>query len=295
MKQEIILIVNRELLANIGPRVFVSEIAQKDLETYLVSLGVQKPLFIDDATHNKRYLKFIKFNSIYDFEVSKEKKKISINKRQLYDATVRNFKLLNLSSEKIILESVYDKLVAIPLVRTSLTPVYDILSKIVRDKKISQETIKAHYKKERYLNYITFLEQLGIIRKDINGNIVEGNIPIIISKEANDPEKMIAKLFGYAIREGKGYLISQLKIYSLSPFLPVVNTYYQMACAVGHIITTTLPQMKNTFEELYYPIDQNKFQNNVAQLCDAGILVRKDNTVSGDSAVLQKVKQVCAY
>ena len=200
--------INEVIQSKYNQGVFCSEYSKNEDLDVACKLGAVSPVEIIDK-NSFTHIKFIKFLEVGKITLSGEGKiKYATDPEKIHERISSELIDLRSRTENIILSSIYDKLIKIAMIRTSLNPIYAIL-KDVYNKEIKYLSIKNYPKK--YETYFKFLCNINMIRASKTG-YVEGNNFIQIrnhlSKE--DDELVLNKVFGQTINEGKYYLIDNL-------------------------------------------------------------------------------------
>lgn len=297
-KEEIAKKIKRYLLLKIGTNLYINEVNQiKGTNKWEVAVGVSVPRVIYDDDLQKQYIKFIKFDNIYviEFEINKEGEISTVcNPDAIYDKlSQRHTRIIN-NVENIILDEIYPKLIRVSLIKNNLRMVYVILNNIYSQQKMTQEEIERYPKKERLKKYLLFLEQYGIIRKNSEGDYVEGNIPIELQKALKDKNEIevLEYTFGYVLKDGRKYLKEELNLKMLDTFIEIATTYYYLAARIGKLISIDNNTFLYEFEEIYdRSINSSKFLGYLTELQAANVINKRNNMYSGDDVVLHRIEK----
>lgn len=244
--------VNSFIMDGVGPQVYASKIDKLEDNGYQVSFGVVFPKLIKNFSDGEEeYLQYIKFDNLkrYDFIFEEKlRPKSEIDRMEIYSRAYRKLYELSLDTEEIVLDSTYKYLSRISFVRTSLNPIYSILSKIYSDNAIQPKQFKINQRK-----YFDLLEHQELIRKGKYNTYERGNAFIQIEKllEREKEHDVINYVFGFAIKNGKKYLVDHLKIKTIVPFLRIANTYYSLALKAQELIHTTFEELILEHRRIY--------------------------------------------
>ncbi len=282
------------ILGHVGQNAFISNISEKENEID-VSIGISFPRIISDEKLNEKFLKFIKFDDLYNFQITKRKgfkEKVDIPRLDIYQKAYTKFFELNMKTEDIVLESIYSKLTKIPFIRTALSPIYTILYETYVN-----DTIHTIDFKPRQRRYFKLLETLELLRKQKNNIYEQGNAFIKIEEEIkNEEEKeVIDYVFGYAIQRGKKYLIEHIKLNTLIPFIRIANTYYFQTLETKKLFNTSIEDLKQEYIKLYphmRSIKKPKFEGLVNQIVDAEILNQDQKFYIGYDKIFQNIQKI---
>lgn len=261
------------------------------------------PKMVFDDSLQKQFIKFIKLNNFYEAKFSWEATGISplFDKKFLYKNRDLELKKQQIIVENLIFDTIYPKLVRIPLIKNQLTPIYTILLEVITNGKMTKTELSNMRKQDRIKKYVQFLEGLGIIRKDTNGDLVEGNIPIELKDRIQkhrdngidivSKEEVLACTFGYALKEGKKYLLEELRLTSVKPFLRLAVFYYSMASQTNYLNKMTGETFYETYIAENPEIDliRSQLNNQLQDMVNAGILARQNNFFLGKKDILTAV------
>ncbi len=291
--------IKKHLVMKIGTNLYICE--TKNIEgtnKIAVSLGVSVPRIIYDDRIQKQYIKFIKFDNIYTIEYELDNLgnvQAVANPKVIFDKFLEKEKRLRFNVENIILDEIYPKLIKISLIKNNLRPIYVILNKIFFDKKFTQNDLNNSPKKERMKKYLKFLEDYGIIRKNSQGDFVEGNIPIELQKALENKKEMevLEYTFGYVLKDGRKYLREELHLTMIDTFISIVTTYYYLASNIGKLIQISNATFFDEFKELYSKeVNNAKFLGYLTELQSANVLNKRDNLYYGEGSILQKLSSI---
>ncbi len=258
-----------------------------------VILNSVVPTIIFDDKNNKRMVKFIKLNNLGKMIIDRDHKFIFETKPTVIRSRIDEHLVeIQTKTEQIVLAVIFDKLAKIAMVRTTLNPVYNIL-KAVYEKKLTKESLLNYPKREKYLRYIQFLCDLEILREQ-KERYSEGNYFIQIEKALNnkDEEEILNRVFGLTIKEGKTYLLNNLNINVLKPFIRIANIYYSSSALFENILFIKKENLYNNYLKAYgLNTKFVNFESYLDQLSRAKIL-NEDGLVHGDKTILEKVSDL---
>ncbi len=299
IKQETIDRIKRYIPLKIGTNLYINKISEVSGTNKInVLVGISVPRIIYDDNLEKQYIKFVRFDNLYEieFEVNKEGQVSTIiNPTAIYDKFSQKEQRLIYNVENIILDHIYPNLIEVSLIRNNLRMIYVILAGITSNKIFTQKEINKFPKRERLKRYVSFLEQYGIIRKNQNGDYVEGNIPIELQKALKDKNELevLRYTFGYVLKDGRKYLKDELKLYMLDTFIAIATTYYYLSARMGTLIKMNNETFFGEFNDMYEKnINQSKFVGYLTELNSSLILNKKGEMYFGDNKILQKVSSL---
>ena len=299
INQEIVNKIRRFIPLKIGTNLYINKIDEiSGTNKIEVSIGISVPKIIYDDNIQKQYIKFIKFDNLYniEFEIDKENNVSTvINHAVIYDKFTQKEKRLISNIENIILDDIYPKLIEISLIKDNLRMIYVVLAGIRSNKIFTQKEIEKFPKKKRLKKYISFLEQYGIIRKNQDGDYVEGNIPIQLHKALKDKNEneVLKYTFGYVLKDGRKYLKEELNLYMLDTFIAIATTYYYLSARIGKLIQINNETFFDEFTNIYgRNVNSSKFVGYLTELNSSNILNKVENMYFGNNQILMKINNV---
>jgi|GEM_PF-4466910 len=268
--------------------VFCSEQSRNIEHDTICKLGAVSPVEIIDG-HAFTHIKFIRFQEVGTITISKEGKiKYATDPEKVNERISAEIIDIRSRTENIVLSSIYDKLVKIAMIRTLLNPIYVIL-KDVHNKEILHVDMKNYPKK--YDKYFQFLLSVNMLRSSKNG-YVEGNnyvqIKDYLAKE--DEEFVLNKVFGYTINTGKYYLIDNLKLNILKPFIRLSTSFYTPSIQIESKVN--IPK-KILYQKYINQYNLNSRYSQVEgfmdQLARAGIIIEKEGIIYVVDEIIDKI------
>ena len=203
--------------------------------------------------------------------------------------------------EDLILDEIYPNLVKIPLIKNQMSPIYTILLEIITNNCLTKEEIARMRKQDRIARYISFLEGLKIIRKNKSGNYIEGNIPVSLKSKLQDErdrdnneklkEEVLAYTFGYALKEGKKYLLEELKLAAIQPFLRIAVFYYNLASQIKRLNKLTRETFFDAYvsENPHLNLIPSQLNNQLQDMVNASIFDKDNRFFVGKENILRAI------
>lgn len=251
--------------------VFCTDVSKNEELDIVCKLGAVSPVEIID-NRSFTHLKFIKLNEVGKLTLSRDGKiKFATDSKIINERIKSELFDIRCRTENIVLASIYDRLVKIAMIRTLLNPIYVIL-KDVYDHEITNKSLKDYPGK--YEKYFTFLLSINMVRKSKDG-YVEGNNFIQIKKHLpkEKEELVLNKVFGYTINEGKYYLIDNLKLNILKPFIRLTTSFYTPSVQLKDKINIGKSNLfKRYINQYQINTSYSKFEGLIDQLNRAEIL-----------------------
>lgn len=244
--------VDEYITRKIGPQVYANSLDKIGRYTYQISFGVAFPEIITNHTDGEeKYLRYVKFNEVakhnYTFD-GVLRPETGFDRMEIYTRAYKKRYELSLDTEAMVLDSTYQYLARISLVKTNLNPIYSILRKIDRDEFADPASFRINQRK-----YFDLLESQNLIRRSRGKRYERGNAYIEIEKLISQEKEhdVITYVVGYALKNGKKYLIDHLRLTSIIPFLRIANTYYSMALTAQQLIHMTTDELLQEHKRIY--------------------------------------------
>ena len=290
--------INFIIKRKMGNGIFISNKIAIDSDTSNYILGAYVPKLIEDMKLNERKLKFLRFNKVSTIEVNKDGSRVValFGKRDdLCDEIYNKISSLIFSVENALLDNVYENLVKIPLVQTSLNPIKEIFINIHKVGFVTLNQLEKGRKPEKVRRYVKLLEDLDFIR--IEGDkYVEGNKMVAVREmiSEQDYKSIYNKLLSIVIQQGYGYIRKYMNIMSITPYLRWITSYYYPALQYSGLINLNDKAMTGYYKEIYN-ISQNpiRARNQINHVIDADVLEREGSYIVGKEETFdQLAKQI---
>ncbi len=270
--------------------VFCTYISKNEELDTICKLGAVSPVEIID-NNSFTHLKFIKLNEVGKITLSEDKKiKFATDSKVINERITAELLDIRCRTENIVLASIHEKLVKIAMIRALLNPIYVIL-KDVYDGEITDNSLKGYPKK--YEKYFKFLLSINMIRKSKNG-YAEGNNFIQIKKHLSkeNEELVLNKVFGYTISEGKYYLIDNLKLNILKPFIRLTTSFYTPSIQLKDKINMKkLNLFRKYINQYQVNTSYSKFEGLIDQLNRAEIINETKEGIYVIDKILDRINQ----
>lgn len=263
-----------------------------------ISLGYSLPRVVYDDEQKKQFIKFVKFDDIVQLTFSintSGEVYTEYDLKVIFETIDKRKYRLQRRIEKIILDEIYPKLFDVPLLQNKFRPIYNILNHIWISNKFTHGDWFSYRERDKLMKYLTFLENLEMIRKDKNNDYVMGNIPTELKhalRKGSDVE-VLKSLFGYSLKEGRKYLKEELHVPMVDVYIEIISAYYYLASKVNKSVKLTADTFYEEFRSIYDKsrVHKTKFFAYLTDLTEAKILQRSDNFYMGDDKVLKALTQ----
>lgn len=285
------------IIHRIGPQVYASDFNELERDNYRISFGVIFPKLIKNFTDGEEeHLRYIKFDNLATYDFIFEgvlTPKSKIDRMELYSRAYSRLHELSLDTEAIVLDATYRYLARISLVKTNLNPIYSILTKIYKDETTNPKEFRINQRK-----YFGLLESQELIRRVNQTHYGRGNAFINIEKliEKEEEHDVITYVVGFALKNGKKYLIEHLKLTSIVPFLRIANTYYSLALKAKELIHTTSEELLLEHKRMYNtglgPQFRTKFEMHMEKLISEAEVLEEDTYYYGKNYIFENLQDM---
>lgn len=279
----------------LGNGVFVSKaIENRESSNFDMIVGIYLPKIIDDSKTEQRIVKFIKFDSVGIIEAKHEDKGFKLLLPDIEELNTRlesKMSSLIFNVEYSLLQTAYQKLVEIPIIQNSLNPIREILVQIYENGKVSFDHFKKYRGERKALNYVSFLENLDLIRR--NGDI------IVSGNKFNMMEPMLRKqntkkiydiLLADVLRNGLGYMREYLKLTSIMPYIRWSTSYYLPSHQTESLISLSQRALIRNYSDIYQTRPfEGKASNQINRLVSVGIFEKDNNFIVGNQEILNSI------
>lgn len=287
--------INYLVKRKLGNGVFVSKSNEKkDNSNFEMIVGIYLPRIIDDSRTEERTVKFIKFDSIGIIEAKHEDKGFRLLMPDIEELTTRlesKMSSLVFNVQYSLLQTTHQKLVEIPIIRNSLNPIREILVQIYENGKINFEDFKKYRGERKTSNYISFLENLDIVRRN-GDNIVSGNQFNIMEPmlRKQDEKKIYNILLADVLRNGFGYIKEYLKLTSITPYIRWSTSYYLPSLQTESLLSLNQRALIRNYTDIYQtkPLE-GKAPNQINQLVEAGIFEKQNSFIVGTQEIFDSI------
>jgi hypothetical protein len=190
------------------------------------------------------------------------------------------------SSQAALLPSLYDRLVKVPSVSLTMSPLRTILVQLDEEGSVTPETafhhrLPTHEKVERYFG---LLRDLGYIRKQ-NSQYVHGReFESLRRKDIHTPA-IFQRILGDVISKKSSYLTSVLHWSMMVPYLRWSNAYYFRSLEVGELTPLDRGAFSDSYRGLYQSQAKGNELSQMTHLVDAGVVRKEDRFYVGEPTI----------
>jgi|GEM_PF-3341720 len=220
---------NRVVKARYGEAIYVRWPSDPTKDE-VFSLGCSVCRLVDDISSDEKVFRYIPLNGIRAIPVQYEKGRFYIEfppRHEILKGIGQKQHALIDSAEKALLKTTRVKLAAIPLVRTGLNPILEVMTAVIMN--IDRNTplrIKEVGGQKRYLHFLEDLEFISLKDDSILPGI---NVTKYLLKDGSPKIKdqnVIEAVLGEIIENGFPYLKHEMGIQHLTPILRTANICY---------------------------------------------------------------------
>ena len=280
----------------LGNGVYISGYTNKEKNE--LSLGVYIPKIIDDSKTLERRIRFLKFDPIGLMKIEKDKDRLEVilpDLEFLKETTTDRMSKLIFSVERSLLESIYHKLVKIPLVQSALNPLGEILIEVYDSPKneVSIEKFLRYREVGKLKRYLSFLERLELIRISENSIVYGNRFQVIEDKLKTDNEsneKIYNALLADVLEGGFRYISEYLRLTAIKPFLRWSTSYYLPSLENEGLMLLDKSALINNYWGLYHkrPLEA-KATSQLNHLVDAEVFKREGGYLRGTQEVYKNI------
>lgn len=303
--QEVKKLILRDLKRNIGPGVYISGERKIDNEQILLVVGNCFPAFAHRPSNEKPFLvKFVDFSDLAVVKLAKEEKdkyRVYYPSRDSIDKKNKEkYMSIVSSAERTLLNATYTKYVKIPLVQTALTTIKSILITLEEDTYIDP-SIYPKRERGKLLRYLSFLEDLGYVRKERNRYIEANKLIVIKGEFANrypDKEEFFNVLLADILRVGYPYMKKYLRLLQIVPYLRIATAYYLPSYQFDELlyisktkfaqfIARYLYSFYNVRTAAYRGKPDIRLKEQIHDVINCEILIEEDGNIVGDKEIFE--------
>lgn len=282
----------------IGNGVFVSQKQTVDKNRKNLILGICIPQFIDDSKTEKRIVKFLKFDSIGILEIAKETEGFQIILPSIKEVSERlsnKMSRLLFNVQATLLQTNYRKLVEIPSVQNSLTPIRDILIDLNKNHEVNIETLTKYRGEAKTKRYIQFLESLGIVRLDREKYISGNEFTHLQEMGLKDNDNLYNLLLAHVLKNGWDYMKEYLKLTAITPYIRLSTSYYIPSSENNSLLSLTQPALLHYYSNIYgvKPIERQA-TTQINHMVEVDIFREEDKYLRGTEDILTNVEVALA-
>lgn len=192
------------------------------------------------------------------------------------------------SSQSVLLPSLYDRLVKVPSVNLTMSPLRTILVQLDEEGSVTPETAFHHRlpTREKVDRYFGLLAGLGYIRPQ-NSHYVHGpSFEGLRRRDIHSPA-IFQRILGDVISKKSAYLTGVLHWSMMVPYLRWSNAFYFRSLEVGELT----PLDRNAFSDSYRGLYQSQAKGNelsqMTHLVDADVIRKEDRFYVGEPAIFR--------
>lgn len=283
-------VVLKTLRRNISPYLYESRTEKADGGIAMtVGLGIQEPI----VDHGERGLTvhFTRLEDVATYETHMAKGRMFVEGPSRTDVNQRandKYGAIISRSHRALLPILYRKLVRIPEVSISMSPLRKILIFLEETGHVSAKAIRRPGQStSRVEMYFSLLRDLGYIQSDNGGYVPGSGFSDLKSIDVGPPD-LYEHILGDVIRRRSKYLQEVLHWTMMVPFLRWSNTYYLPAYQAGRLLRSDRVELVQNYTRYYG--SKRREAETISQLqrtVDVGALRRETPFYLGDQGILE--------
>lgn len=270
---------------NVSPYVYATEISSSRL-----SVGLMIQDVITDQGNDEATIKFIPLDSIGTYERTSRKTR-GPSKREFTKRAKDRYASIIYGSQTALLPSLYMKLVRVPEVSLSMTPLRKILRYIEDEGAMRFQQLEEIYPPEKSQKYLTLLSDLDYVALE-DGAYVPGKEMSRLHAANVEPPVLFESILADVIQQRPKYLQDVLHWTMMVPYLRWSNAYYLPAYEAGKAIKLDRVDLIGNYRR-FYRVKSNILSevNQISNIVDSEALHRESGFYVGDEEILQRFSQ----
>lgn len=269
-----------------GPSMYLSNETEKSL-----ILGAKLPVLIKDSKSGDKTLKFFVFDKLAEISVHARDNSFVIDSPSASELATRaegavaaEYKRV----EKLVLSACRSEMLKIAVVRTVLTPFYQLLRQLRSDNELKADSVDDIVRRKgsgKSNMYLDVLRSMGMIREsNIPGRYTEGNFLVAMQQGKGSDD--LGHMVGAILAEKYRYLTSTMKLWALMPYVRMSTACYTPAYYMREPVRLSLDELNVSHRIIY---EQNiagirsnlVLKERIGEMVDAEIISRETNGNDG--------------
>jgi hypothetical protein len=192
------------------------------------------------------------------------------------------------SSQSALLPSLYDRLVKVPSVSLTMSPLRTILVQLDEEGSVTPETAFHHRlpSQEKVERYFGLLRDLGYIRKH-DSQYVHGKEFESLRRQELHSTAIFQRILGDVISKKSSYLTRVLHWSMMVPYLRWSNAYYFRSLEVGELTPLDRSAFSDSYRGLYQSQAKGNELSQMTHLVDAEVVRKEDRFYMGEPAIFE--------
>lgn len=275
-----------QIRRTVSPYAYLSQAEQNQ-----ATVGMQIQEVITDHSQGGSTIKFINFDNVAQYERSSGvKQKLSGPTRTQFIRQVRKQYLSIVdSSQKILLPSVYSRLVYVPEVNLSMNPLRKILIILQDQGSVTRDELGRRLSPvEKSGPYFSLLDELGYLQSE-DEHYIPGLKMRNLQADEVEPPELYERILGDVIRQRSKYLKEVLHWTMIVPYLRWCNSYYLPSYEAGRSIKLETNDFVDNYKRYYgirrdYPTEINQIQ----RIVDAKAISKSEGFYEGQEDIFKE-------
>lgn len=234
-----------------GPSTFVSSFGPKSL-----TVGAKMPVLIKDSKSGEKFLKCLVFDHLAEFALDYRERFVKIDSPSTKVLAERASAAISREYDKVeqlVLNVTQLKLLDIPVIRTTLTPFYQLLTHLLSENELQASAVQDVVKRKGKVKadmYLAVLVSMGIVREGaMPDRYVSGNL--LVAAQAKAENNILGKLMGLILAKNYRYLTSKMKLWAIMPYVRISTAYYSPAFYLRDMIRLNLAELNIYHKNIY--------------------------------------------
>jgi hypothetical protein len=202
------------------------------------------------------------------------------------------YHLLAAASQRVLLPSLYDRLVKIDAVSLTMSPLRTILVQLDEDGQVTPQSAfrRKLPPREKIDRYFKLLEDLEYIKKSDSHYVPGTNFQKLATKKVHSPE-IFGSILSDVISLKSDYLTNVLHWTMMVPYLRWSNAYYFKSLEAGQLTPLDRTTYVDSYSMLYGTGARGNELSQLTHLMDASILHKEDSYYIGEQSVFQSFNE----
>jgi len=252
---------------------------------------IHVPVEIRDERRDRVKIFSIRVENLGKIRISKETMEVieaptllSVEKT-IHDHRVR----LRKAVERDLMKIAHLEFSKIDAAKISLSPILTTLTNMLQEKRLGQEGIR----RSGYMPQIRLLEEMGYVRW-ADFQLVPSDKLVQLRQQSDSDETAINKVLGLVLAEKFDFLVEELKITQLLPFVRLSATYYSEAVTFGDLISVSEDSLLDRYLEYYRTASDKRllrYAPIISELVDVSILRYDGPLVTGEEPIFRQLSE----
>lgn len=171
--------------------------------------------------------------------------------------------------------------------KIALSPIHTTLTNILQQKYPSEESIS----RSEYWPQIHLLEELGYVTRQ-GSQLVASDKMVDLRAQSDSDTAAIGKVLGLVLAEKFDFLVQNLRITQLLPFVRLGTAYYSEAVQFGELISVSEGHLLGSYLEYYRTASDKRllrYAPIIDELVQVKVLKYDDEFVTGEPVIFRQL------